>query len=151
MRLFLVLFIFCLFISCTDQPDMQQERQALLRINEEQRMAHMTLDAKLLANSIGDSLLTVDSGQFYQNSNQEILDRFSSYFSGVRYLAWDDIEPPVIAISADASLATMSVRKQIITQTQGNQSDTTIFAWTSGFRKVNGEWKMYSISSTDDR
>lgn len=137
-------------IACSDKVDISAEKKTILSINEEQRTAHMTNNAQLLVKSIADTLVTIDSGEIYINSNQQVLNQFSNYFSGVKYLEWDDLMEPIIDISADGSLATMSVKKGTITAGQNEERDTTQFAWTSVFKKIEKEWKMVSITSTDN-
>lgn len=138
-------------IACSDKVDISAEKKTILSINEEQRTAHMTNNAQLLVKSIADTLVTIDSGEIYINSNQQVLNQFSNYFSGVKYLEWDDLREPIIDISADGSLATLSVIKRTITEGQNKLNDTTVFAWTSVFKKIEKEWKMVSITSTDNR
>ena len=140
-----------LIISACSQIDQEREKSALLAINNEQREAHMSNDAGLLVSSMADSVISIDSGEITVVSKSDMEQRFASYFSTVKYSAWDDLVPPSISISNDGSLATMSVKKRTITSSNGSHADTTIFAWTSAFKKVNKQWKMYSITSTDNR
>lgn len=145
-----LLFLF-LIVSCSSNHENQNERQQILAINKEQRTAHMTNDAQMLVRSIADSLISVDSGKITINSLDQVLSRFTSYFRQVKYLEWDDVAEPMVQISSDGSLATMSVMKRTIIMDSEGVKDTTIFAWTSAFKKVDQQWKMYSITSTDDR
>ena len=139
----------CLF-AC-QKPDLKAEKEALLQINEEQREAHMTNDARLLVASMADSLITVDGGNIYVNSREAVFERFKNYFQSVTYFKWDDLQAPIIHLSPAGDHATISVRKEVVAESTQAPRDTTIFAWTSAYRKVAGSWKMYSISSTDDQ
>ena len=140
--------LFLLTFACSKPIDKAEEKEELLRINQEQRSAHLTNDAKLLVQSIADSLISVDSGNITINSNEAIEDRFASYFKTVKYYEWDDLRQPLIEVASSGELASMSVMKRTIIEGLDGKKDTTIFAWTSLFRKVNDHWKMYSITST---
>lgn len=144
--------LLCLFLalatSCS-QVDVEAERAILLQINEKQRTAHMTNDAALLVNSMADSVITVDGGNIYRSSRQQVQDRFTAYFKTVKYFKWDDMEAPVIHIAPGGTMATVSVRKEVVAESIEEPRDTTVFAWTSVYRKEGDAWKMYSITSTD--
>lgn len=141
--------IFFLLVSCSPKTELQNEKNKLLKINEEQRTAHMTNDAEMLVRSMADSLISVDSGNISVNSKEQVQNRFNNYFSMVKYVEWDDLSEPLIEISDDGSLATMSVKKRTIILDNSGTEDTTIFAWTSAFKKIGDDWKMFSITSTN--
>jgi hypothetical protein len=77
-----------------------------------------------------------------------MIKRFQSYFDSVTFIEWDDIKPPIVKISDDLTLAYMLVSKRVRLKTKDDQEQTTIFAWTSTFRKIKGKWMMTSIAST---
>ena len=141
--------IFVLLVSCGHKTELLDEKNKLLAINEEQRTAHMTNDAQMLVRSMADSLISVDSGNISINSKEQVQNRFKNYFSMVKYVEWDDLSEPFIQISNDGSLATMSVKKRTITLDNSGIPDTTIFAWTSAFKRIGDDWKMFSITSTN--
>ena len=130
-----------------------EEEKKLLISNEIQRRAHMENDASLLVSQIADTLITVQRGKVRVESNEAIKKRFESYFKTVKYLKWDDVVPPVIHISEDGTMATVIVEK--ITQARhleqsgdwGEPSETH-FAWAAIYQKVEGEWKITTITST---
>lgn len=149
----LKLSILLVLISCNSgsfNPD--KAREELLHLNNLQQRAHLEGNADLLTSIMTDSLMTVQGGIITFNSREEIKRQFENNFSRVTYKKWDDISDPIIEISGDGSMATMTVNKEIelapvVDDSVGNYSTTT-WAWSSFFRKEDGEWKMYGISSS---
>ena len=140
--------------SCTEnnQLDYSPDKEQLLASNQRQRQAHMTNNAAMLVEELYDTIWSVQNGTIKMNTNEEVKERFDQYFSMVKYYKWDDVEEPVIRISDDGTLATVSVKK--ITTARFNPKDSTseigatLFAWTSSYKKTNSEWKIYQTTST---
>lgn len=111
----------------------------------------MTGDATLLVSQIADSMISVQDGAISKASNEDIKQMFANYFSQVTYRKWDNIDAPVIHISDDTSLASVTVNKIVETKrvnTPDSTYSSTTFAWTTMYRKEKGEWRIYSITST---
>ncbi len=131
-----------------------QARLGLLASNEIQRHAHMTGDAKLFASMLGDSMLSVDRGQFSRSSRAAIEQRFAAYFPTLRYRSWDDMRPPDIQIAADGSLATMTVQKLVVVEpvtADGTPADPqhTQFAWQASYAPdADGRWQVQSTAGS---
>jgi len=143
---FLLLAI--MVLSCTKTVDLEQDRALLLAANESQRKAHMENNPDLLLAGMADTVITVQRGQFRVEAKADMYGRWQDYFASVKYYAWDDLEPPVVEISKDGSLASVSVRKITIGSYEQEPIDTTYFAWTTGYKKVDGAWKVYKVTST---
>lgn len=124
----------------------------LLKSNSTQRQAHLTNNAKMLADEIADTMVTISRGQVYKNSNEEIYARFNNYFKNVEYIKWDDIDEPIINILDNGSFAEMIVKKIIVakhkTETGEWEKNASLFSWSANHKKINGEWKIISNSST---
>ena len=147
-----VCVLLCL-VACQKAPNSLVHKRALLTSNELQRQAHLDGNAPLLASLIADSMLSIQNGQISIASNSEIEDRFTSYFKNVHYTSWDDVQAPIIELSNDASMATVSVQKLIDAQSiekdsKWGEHSFTLFAWDALFRQEGGIWKMYSNTST---
>lgn len=146
-----LLITLVLISACQPSFDYEKETEQLLALNRLQREAHMENDAVKLVSQMADSLITVDGGNIYQVSNAQVLEQFSRQFKTVKYHKWDDIRVPVIHLSPEGNHATISVQKMVIIERLTGKIDTTTFAWTSAYQKEAKLWKMYSITSTDDR
>ena len=148
MKTLLGLIVFLLIMGCQAPTDHARDRELLLQSNENQRRAHMENNADLLLAEMADTLTTVQRGAIRIEAKGDMYGRWQSYFASVKYLAWDDLEPPIIELANDGSLASVSVRKITIASSDGAPVDTTFFAWTSNYRKINGAWKIYQVTST---
>lgn len=140
-----------LTFSCSKSVDLEQERALLLEVNERQREAHMNSDPSLLALGMADTLRAVQRGEIRIETKSERMKRWDAYFKSIEYSQWDDLQEPLIEISEDATLAWMSVKKITVSTWVDDPSqaiDTTYFAWTTGFKKIKGDWKVYSVTST---
>jgi hypothetical protein len=82
---------------------------ALLELHQRERQAHLTGDAELLASGVAEVLIDSSRGGIQRLSRDEFRDRFADYFGRVRYSRWDDIEAPVVSVSADGSQAWMAI------------------------------------------
>lgn len=120
----------------------------LMALHRLQRTAHFNRDARLLVSQMSDDFTEISKGRISHPQKEELTRRFQGYFDAVTCLEWDDIRDPVIRISEDASMAYMLVNKRVRLKTSEGKEELTIFAWTSTFRKINGNWQMTSIAST---
>lgn len=143
-----------LFYSCKQKPDLEAERKGLLALHKEQQDAHLNENAKQFVDQFADSMLSVNRGKISITTKDSALKRFSTYFSNVEFKKWEDVNPPVIEFSADASMAYMVVDKQVILTYKNEENkdieETTHYAWVSIFKKqASGEWKIVCNVSTN--
>jgi len=71
----------------------------------------------------------------------------------VEFVKWDDVTEPIVKFSDDGSVAYTIVDK-IITITYKNEKDSLVeeetrFAWTTIYKKYDGEWKIDHVASTN--
>lgn len=94
----------------------------------------------------------VCKNQFFISCNIFLV-RISKYFGSVQFIKWDDTAEPIIRFSDDGSLAYAIVQKDVIVtypDSTGNAvNDTTHYAWSSIYRKQNGQWKVECNISTN--
>ncbi len=80
-------------------------------------------------------------------------ERIGKYFNSVQFIKWDDTADPIIRFSDDGSLAYAIVQKEVIVTYPDSSgkafNDTTHYAWSSIYRKQNGEWKVECNISTN--
>ena len=126
------------------------DHAALMRHHELQRTAHLTYDAEKFADLLTDPIINVANGEITERTREQNLERLGAYFGSVVFDKWDDIDAPIVRISADGTLAAMIVTKQVVLSEKAapDQKSETIFAWISLFEKVEGEWKVFAVAST---
>ncbi len=138
--------------NCAPEIDRRAEEEALLRLNDEAKLAHFERNADRLTSQFADTIYSVSRGEVRVTALSQSKARYKSYFEKIRQLAWQDRSAPVITISNDATLATMIVKKFIVIGDADSidaSPDTSYFAWTAVFKKFNGQWKMISNTSTN--
>jgi ketosteroid isomerase-like protein len=146
------LFVFC---SCGRKPNLEKERQTLLLLHTQQQAAHLNKNAKQLVHQFADNMLSVDRGKISITIKDSAEKKFQHYFENVLFKKWEDLQPPVIEFSADASMAYMLVDKLVVlmyTNAENkNIEETTHFAWVSIFKKqAGGQWKIVCNISTNE-
>lgn len=146
-----LLFSCLLATGCSGHARREDDLAELQRLLAQGRAAHFNRDADLLVSSISDEFISVDSGEVTRPDRKSSQDRFQAYFDAVEFLEWDDIEPPVIRISRDGSMAYVIVRKRVRLKdlTQNGKEETTIFAWMETWEKEDGAWKRKAVVSTN--
>ncbi len=134
--------------SVFDVPEKIIAVKELMELHELQRKAHFNRDAKLLVSVMADHYTEISNGKINSPKKEDLIVRFQTYFDAVTFVEWDDIISPVIDVSEDATMAFMHVNKRVRLITKAQKEELTIFAWTSTFQKINGNWLMTSITST---
>lgn len=126
----------------------------LLNILKQERAAHFNRDAKLLVSMMADDYLEISAGRINQPTTENILKRFQSYFDRTTFIEWDDITPPIIKVSEDATMAYAIVKKQVHAQIKNDKDEVVevknVFAWIATYRKLNGKWQLAAIASTNE-
>jgi pimeloyl-ACP methyl ester carboxylesterase len=138
--------------SCAGGRDSGGDAAALHHLLEEDRQAHLQLDAALLASHLADTLLSIDSGQVAPTPRREVESAFRSYFAGARYEAWEDVEPPVVRIAPGGRMAWV-VRKVRVDRQQPDAGGTVrrrqfTSAWTATYEWRDRRWQMTTVTST---
>lgn len=86
-------------------------------------------------------------------SKQEMKIKMQRYFDAVEFIKWDDITAPIIQFSNDASLAYVTMQKEVIIKdksgVQPDKKDTTIYAWVSIYQKFGNDWQLVSNIPTN--
>lgn len=130
----------------------EADRRALIELQETERRAHLDGDVDLLVSLFADGFVGVADGRVSRPGREEQRERFTGYLGSVDLLEWDDIEPPMIRISDDGSMAWILVHKRVRSVPAGEPDaapEHTVFAWLETWEKRDGEWKLTSVTSTD--
>lgn len=133
--------------------DLELERSALLKIHSQDRQAHFDTDVDLLLAHSGHEFISVSNGEVHRSTLAEQHAFFEGYFKGATYYEWDDLEPPIIRISADASMAWMIVRTQVrrVTRLEGAEEAREtrfVYAGIMTYEKNAGNWVRVANVST---
>jgi hypothetical protein len=154
-QLFAYLTALSLF-SCSSKhtPDIPKEIEALALLQKQEQDAHLQESPALLVNMLHDTLIQVKNGEVSYYTKDQMTERFIKYFEGVEFFKWEDIQPPVYTLSTDATMANILIRKRVVLNDVSGPEpvrDTTLFAWTELWKKKEGRWKMYQVTTTDVR
>ena len=132
--------------------DLEAERRTLLALHESDRLAHFTADAARIAKTAPDVFLTVGGGKVERIPRAAEGSFFDGYFRGARYAEWDDLEPPVVRISADGSMAWIVTRLGVRRQAPGPdgalQERAFVYAGIMTYEKRDGGWVRVANVST---
>jgi ketosteroid isomerase-like protein len=124
----------------------------LRRLHAREREGHLNKDAALMASLFADDFVSVQDGEVARPSREASRERFERYFSRVAFLAWDDEAEPVIELSADATLATILVRKRVHVTYRDDDGQPaeglTHFAWVEVWRRHEERWELAMVAST---
>ncbi len=136
----------------SDNHAQKQAVAELLALHREERRAHFEHDVKFLLAHVAPQLLDVRDGRVNRMSRDDVRDKFVEYFKNAQFSAWDDVEPPIVRVSADGTIGWMIVRVRIAyTETFAagkTTNENSVGAWMSSYEKQNGTWIMTAVTST---
>jgi hypothetical protein len=135
------------FIGCSPEIDLEAHRQALLKLNEKMRTAHLEGDAETIIAIHAYPYVKVNRGRVSHPSPEDQAERFRTYLATMNVTVWDDLVDPILTISDDASLATVIYRKRLVMRPMG-QPDAEpmegVYAWQSTYRRTSEGWRQIS-------
>jgi len=125
----------------------------LLELQKQARAAHFTRNGNLLVSTFADDFTSIAGGKISKPKREASLDRLQNYFNNSTFIEWDDITPPVIKVSDDATMGYVLVHKKVRLPAKNENGteteETEIFAWIEMYRKIKGEWKLTAVVSTN--
>lgn len=153
--LFVILIVAIHFVGCGRELNIENEKQILLLLHKEQQDAHLNKNAKQFVDQFANPMLSIKHGKIDTIAQDAAIERFQNYFNSVIIKSWEDITPPIIDLSEDATMAYMVVEKLVVLSYEDEEGKTieekTHFAWVSVFKKQeNGEWKIVCNISTNE-
>lgn len=127
------------------------ELNNLKQLLAQERTAHFSRDAKLFTSQFSKDFINISSGKISRPTQEESTSRFQAYFDRSTFLEWDDIEPPIIRLAQDASMAYVIARKRVRLKIEDDKEEhQTIFAWLEVWEKEDEAWKLKAIASTNE-
>ena len=152
MKKIILLLLLCACHSAPT-PDLEKEKQILLKLDEQTRKNHFSKNAKAMVEGFSNDFISINRGIISKPSSDESFHRFDNYFKRVEFVKWDNDSPPVVRFSDDASIAYLAFDKTVILKTKDENKkevvDTTYFACLSVYKKVDGKWVLDCVSSTN--
>ncbi len=147
------LFVICSIFACSPpKADIAKELITLGELQKQEQAAHLQEEPALLVNLLSDTLVQIKNGQVTSFTKDQMTSRFMQYFDAVEFIKWEDSQPPVYSISDDATMAHVLIRKhvEVSIETDSMPSrEITDFAWTELWKKKDGRWKLYMVTTTD--
>ena len=132
--------------------DVESDRAALLEIHRTDRRAHFATDPNLLFSNTGDDFVSVSQGRINRPTVAALKTRFADVFAGATYAEWDDLEPPIVQVSADGTQAWMIVRLRVrrtkATAGAPPAQEQFTYAGITTYAKRNGKWVKTANVST---
>ena len=132
--------------------DLEKEKAELLKVHQTDREAHFKTDVEMILLHSADEFISVSSGRVERSTRRALREFFEGYFKNAKYYEWDDLEPPVVRISNDASMAWMIVRTKV-SRTQKDDAGAErrrqfVYAGIMTYEKQNGKWVRIANVST---
>lgn len=145
--------LFCLSSAAGPKgPDAAEAKAELLALHQADRRAHFQRDVDALLAAAPPEFIFVRDGKVQPQSQKDLRARFTHYFQGAEFTAWDDLEPPIVHVSPDGQMGWMVVRLKIAldrADASGKKTaDTTVMAWMSVYEKRDGKWQHVANATT---
>ncbi len=149
-RLSVYILLSIVFIACTAEHA-DNDLASLLSLQEQEQIAHLSKDVPLFLEMFHDTVCQIKNGTVSYHTKDEMSERFTRYFGMVEFIKWQDSHPPVITFSQDHTMAHILVQKRVelIVKDSASTIEKTDFAWTELWKKKQGRWKLYTVTSTD--
>jgi hypothetical protein len=119
--------------------DLEHERAALLELHVNVRRAHFETDVDQVLAHDADEWINVRDAKVVRRRREEDVRAFTEYLDGATYHEWDDIEPPIVSVSADGSLAWMIVNVRV-RRTKNGDEVRFRYAGIETFEKRDDRW-----------
>lgn len=139
----------CRYVVRVSDPviDLDAERAELLAMHAAVRRAHFETDpAGVIAND-ADEWVNVRDGEITVRHREDDLRKFIEYFEGATYYKWDDVEPPIVKLADDASIAWMIIHVRV-RRIQHAETQDFAYAGIETYEKRDGRWLKTSETGT---
>jgi ketosteroid isomerase-like protein len=119
--------------------DLEHERAALLELHASVRRAHFETDAEAVVAHDADEWINVRDATIIRRRRDEMAAFFREYFAGATYHEWDDVEPPIVSVSDDGTMAWMIVHVRV-RRTADDGELRFMYAGIETYEKRDGRW-----------
>jgi hypothetical protein len=123
--------------------------QKLRRLHRLSMDAHLDSDASLMNDQWAPQVTIVSAGRVYTQSGEDTAAEMTASLEGRRHDVYEDLEPVRIEMSDDGTLGTVTARVRAVGHTVADRETSFEFvsAWTSVYRKIDGQWRLVSNTS----
>ena len=146
----IILTVSLVIIACTSGAGTYSDLKEIEALDSIQRKAHYEKNAVLLGSIMHDSFYVARNGVISWSNKSQLVKRFTEYFNQTTYLVWENIDRPIVEVTGGLAVVTYH-KKTISTSAAHSKIDTTVFAWASVLKNINGKWKITGIITTDDQ
>lgn len=127
--------------------DLDAERAELLAMHAAVRRAHYEADpAGVIAND-AEEWINVRDGETTVRHRADDMRMFTEYFAGATYYEWDDVEPPIVKVADDASIAWMITHVRV-RRTQNAEVLDFEYAGIETYEKHGNRWVKTTETGT---
>ena len=138
--------------SPTARIDLEAARAEILATIQRDRLAHYRTDPALLASGTADAFLSVTRGAIRPITPAGFRETFERVFRGAHYHEWDDVEPPVVRVSDDGTMAwvvsKLKVRRTAPDEKGEPREQSFVYAGIMVYEKRDGRWMKTVNAST---
>ncbi len=124
--------------------DLVREKTKLLEIHAIIRKAHLELDATAMVSTFADPVIRVSRGTITRTSREDMEQNYAGYFQESTYHEIDDLEPPIVQVSQDATMAWVINRAKVRLTHKNESGDEAerafVYAGIVTYEKQDGEW-----------
>lgn len=137
------------------QPtDLEKSKEDILRMHASDLAAIVHGDASDLASRLAPQLVSVEGGQVDRLTREALLGHMADSFHDSPHHTADDLETPVIHVSADGTMAWVVVRTLYrydeIEPSGKAKNRESISASIFIYEKQDGKWLMTASATTDE-
>lgn len=147
-----ICFLLAVVPVAAQKPDLEKEKAQLLRLHAQAREAHFKTSVTLLQADAPEQFITVNGGRIDRITPDDEREFFEDYFRGATYLEWDDLEPPIVRVSSDASMAwvitRVKVRRTKKEESGAEREQSFTYAGIMTYEKRDGKWVRVANVST---
>ena len=130
----------------------EREARALLEMHEKSRAAHFATDVEAAIANLAEEQIIVRDGAVRRMTVEDMRQTMTGYFAGATFHEWDDVEPPIVKVSDDASIAWMITNTKVRLTKAGEDGDESemafVYAGILTFEKRDGSWVRTTNVST---
>lgn len=147
---FLSVAAICASIRGPQAVGHQAAMAEILAIHRADRLAHFNRDVSSLLRNGSAELIEVRDSNIKHMSRAALEDRFQQYFASAKFLAWDDMQEPIVHVSADGKMAWMIVKVHVRYEDiqHNNRIEDNVLAWMSVYEEIDGRWVMQAVATT---
>lgn len=140
----------------SDAPELLYDRLGdlaqLAAAHERVLEAHRRSDIALLLADAAERSTSSGRGVLQESGRDELAARLGPYFASTRFHRYDDVVPPVVAISADGSLGWLACQIEAagtqLSPTGAAEPVAFGFSWVELYARKNGDWRAIGNASS---